>query len=492
MHCGFNLLYNDMQNVVLIVILLGFTTVVVHSSEYEPKPLPATAQTMRRKYEGETLEFHRDTLGRDFMRQGSRDPRWDAQAVEFLEKCALAWSKADSISTARLIADGQAVLALGCDDPMVQCGLAYALQDVERYAEAVPLYEEAGKSFAKHPYTAFRRAQCSMQVMECYEALYGPVVESWSKEVYEKSNGHYQAALAEGLASLDDACFKNRERILYDEVNRYFSTHAKCRAEMVRRLATHSDRPGFSPWLQNLFIGTNEIDIAWRKRGSGWSNDVTEEGWKGFKEHLAIARQRLTKAYDMHPNLPYAAAEMVAVSMADGGDPERMWFDRAIAADIECQWAYSSYAVSLSSRWGGSKEQMLDFADECLATKRFDTWVPFQYFITWRIMVQNEENWDLAMFRGSPRIYKSMLELWNGYIEYARKHDPAKVDWYESKRIALAYSYGDMDSAKTWRRQFAGHFFTESLESYFFYYDKNTTAMDDIEELAQQADSESP
>ena len=38
--------------------------------------------------------------------------------------------------------------------------------------------------------------------------------------------------------------------------------------------------------VQLLIEGTFYIDYAWEARGIGFSNDVSEEGWKLFKERL--------------------------------------------------------------------------------------------------------------------------------------------------------------------------------------------------------------
>jgi hypothetical protein len=469
--------------------------VSAHSSDYQPKLLPATAQTMRQKYKVEMLEFQRDTLARDYEVQGAKDAKWDAQAISYLEQCAMAWSGKASIPAAQSIEAGKRVLALGCDDPVVGYCLGHAFQDAERFAEALPIYAGASKSFRSHPYSAYRRAQCSIRIMECHLEIYGPLVDRFPPDVSRDSNEHYRFALETGVAALTEDCFKGRERLLYNEVSNYFPTYPSSQGEMLRRLATFADRPGFDPWLQDLLIGANELDVAWKKRGSRWNQAPTPEQTQNLNEHLALVRRRLTVAYDMHPEFPFAAAEMIEVSMAERSREERMWLDRAVAADFECGRAYKNYLFSLAPMWGGGKEKILAFGEECLATKRFDTQVPYQYLEAWRTVFLYSENrlnddkhWMLASFRSSERNYRNMLDLWQGYIDYANSHDAAKLDWYESMRVATAYAYGDRASAGRWRKEMKGHFFASSLEVFRFNYDDNTAAIDDIEELARQPD----
>ncbi|MBC8011087.1 MAG: hypothetical protein H7067_13440, partial [Burkholderiales bacterium] len=39
-------------------------------------------------------------------------------------------------------------------------------------------------------------------------------------------------------------------------------------------------------WLHHVLLGEHHINLAWKARGGGFSNTVSDEGWKGFREHL--------------------------------------------------------------------------------------------------------------------------------------------------------------------------------------------------------------
>ena len=84
-----------------------------------------------------------------------------------------------------------------------------------------------------------------------------------------------------------------------------------------------------------VFKGRFYADYAWDARGNGYADTVTEEGWKGFHERLAVAAEALSKAYALDPGSPAASTEMIKVMMGEGGGRERMevWFRRAMAAD---------------------------------------------------------------------------------------------------------------------------------------------------------------
>src|SRR5260370_40339383 len=72
---------------------------------------------------------------------------------------------------------------------------------------------------------------------------------------------------------------------------------------------------------------------------------------------------------------------MVEVAMGQS-EPEqmRLWFDRAIAAQIDIPLAWSSMRWALRPRWFGSLDALLALGVKAVDTKRFDTDVPRMFF----------------------------------------------------------------------------------------------------------------
>src|SRR5690606_9898351 len=70
------------------------------------------------------------------------------------------------------------------------------------------------------------------------------------------------------------------------------------------------------PWLINMMRGELEIVLAWKARGGGWANTVTEQGWEEFFRQLENARGHLAAAHAAHPEFPEAATKMITVAMA--------------------------------------------------------------------------------------------------------------------------------------------------------------------------------
>jgi len=127
--------------------------------------------------------------------------------------------------------------------------------------------------------------------------------------------------------------------------------------------------------LPHLAQGTFFVNYAWDARGTGWASTVTEEGWARFRERLNVAKQSLSKAYEINPSDPRAATEMITVTRALSYDREQMekWFKRAIDADPRCYDAYKRKLTYLMPKWGGSRDEMFAFARECAANSPPDS-----------------------------------------------------------------------------------------------------------------------
>jgi Flp pilus assembly protein TadD len=137
------------------------------------------------------------------------------------------------------------------------------------------------------------------------------------------------------------------------------------------------------PWLKHMMLGHKHDFLGWQSRGIRLASMVTPEGWKGFQEHLTLAAEHLTKAWELDKKVPYAASTMISVAGGAeiGGVSAREWFDRAVEARMDYYQAYSSFFNYLQPKWGGSYPALRQFLDECAATKRNDTDVPFKFIL---------------------------------------------------------------------------------------------------------------
>lgn len=183
------------------------------------------------------------------------------------------------------------------------------------------------------------------------------------------------------------------------------------------------DTPGVNPWMREMLLGRYHAALAWYHRGGGFANTVTPEGAAKFEENLRLATRHYTAAWELHHEWSEAAAEMIGVSMglADAKLSPRAWFDRAVAGEVDYLPAYRSMLWALRPRWGGSHEAMYGFGLECLATRRFDTDVPFQ-LIQALLDIQSESSNVAAMWQ-RPDVYQNVKTACEGM-----EHEPSRAD----------------------------------------------------------------
>ena len=109
---------------------------------------------------------------------------------------------------------------------------------------------------------------------------------------------------------------------------------------------------------------------GYEARGEGYSNTVTEEGWKLFTKRIAIARAILKEASGLKAKCPEWYAVMHAVIRDEGGEraEETAIFEQAIAFEPLYYYFYRSRAIFLLPKWHGEDGETERFADE-ISTK---------------------------------------------------------------------------------------------------------------------------
>jgi GYF domain 2 len=201
-------------------------------------------------------------------------------------------------------------------------------------------------------------------------------------------------------------------------------------------------------WLALVLEGQRQVNDAWKVRGGGYANTVTEEAWKGFAERLGLAQRALTRAWKLRPELPIAPAMMIRVAMGESSVEEmRTWFDRAVAAQIDYPLAWSSMRWGLRPRWFGSLEAMEAFGATGVNTRRFDTDVPRMYYDT---MADYEAEMSAPIgthYYNRPEVWPVMQRMYEGYIAEPSQREN-QAGW-RTAYASAAYLAGKYDVART-------------------------------------------
>ncbi len=215
-------------------------------------------------------------------------------------------------------------------------------------------------------------------------------------------------------------------------------------------------------WVRQTIVGRSEVTVAWNFRTSNWGAKVTEEGWKGFSEHLDKARTALVEAWKDNPKAPFAAEDMITLIMAgkgEKGETLRLWFDRAIAAQCDFNPAYRSLLYAYQPRWGGSHELMLAFGKACVATKRYDLDIPVVFTRAANDIVSEIGDW--REFYRRPDIAKTLIELSEGFVsEPSRKY---QLGMRQSFLAMNAWLVGDNKRAASALAALGGPLHSETL-----------------------------
>jgi len=180
------------------------------------------------------------------------------------------------------------------------------------------------------------------------------------------------------------------------------------------------DDKNVDPWLISMFAGRNAIELAWTYRGGGVASTVESKDWEEFYSYLKEADKHLTGAWEIYPEYPEAASNMITVIMGGDnsfGETERFWFDRAVEAQMDYAPAYESFLLSMMPRWGGSHDLMEAFGIECLETARFDTDVPLFYLYTLREIAGDQPNNRWREIFRKPGISENLDRLFDGLIK---------------------------------------------------------------------------
>jgi hypothetical protein len=420
------------------ITVLLFLLVLAHmsSTAAPPRPIPsgATAAT------GATLPaqlaaFHQRIIVGAYKRVGVHNPAWDEAAVRYLDDYIRAIDRLPNAPEySALVPRGKALVEAGCNDPQVLYVYGTALHQTERFAEAEAILRRAVTGFDAGTHPRLRARLAPRRLLEVCEATGGGKPEErarWAELAIRWT--------AEGLA--DGSVQQDESRLALLELEKNWAPfYADRFPKIAAALAAH---PAADPYVVNLLKGRDAAARGWTARGT--VREPTAEAMKAFREGMAVARACFSEAWKAHPEYPEAAAAMIPLAMAGvagRGETPRLWFDRAVAAQIDYLPAYAAYREALAPRWGGSAEALYAFALECLRTRRFDTDVPMEFFTTLRAI--ETLTGDRAYWR-KLEAYLGMKGLCDGYAKSGRGGDAA---WYRTLCAAAAWYNGNYGEAR--------------------------------------------
>lgn len=326
--------------------------------------------------------------------------------------------------------------APGFEDPLVLTAIGASCSETH---EASRRYERAWTGFKdpKHSkYRAYPRFFLDVQLASRVEND-RQRLEALGSDALDK----LQQALGDSSIGPDDQA--EMAEILLNGWGSTFFYHYQPRICEIARGGGKSCQ-----WLSLLLDGQYQINEAWRSRGGGYANTVTEQGWTGFREHLASARKSLTKAWHLRPDLPQAPARMIYVALGDSGVEEmRLWFDRALDAQIDYPDAWIQMRWGLRPRWYGNLEAMLALGVTAVKTRRFDTDVPRKIMDSVSDVASESQLAPGEHIYGRSDIWPYLQQMYEGYIGAIT--NAYERDGWRGAYAVVAYFAGKYDVSRT-------------------------------------------
>jgi hypothetical protein len=163
-----------------------------------------------------------------------------------------------------------------------------------------------------------------------------------------------QAAYPQAELLVSQASDANRERLIYG-----FATHP----QSVPLAATWAKARPQSATAHTL-LGASMIVSGWTVRGGGYAGDVDASAWQPFLDSLRSAEEPLHLASRLDPAAAEPFSWLILAGVGRGAAPAELqgWFAQATARQPLHWPAYRKYFMACTEKWGGSHDQMFEFA----------------------------------------------------------------------------------------------------------------------------------
>jgi hypothetical protein len=396
------------------------------------RPLPVTTNT---RTEADVRKRSREFRVRQYVegyrKNANHSAPWDAQAEQLLESwIAINYGGETNLPSPQELGDKLAALP-GCNEPLVLTAAAANALEVH---EKIRRLERALAGYDKSRHKGYPKFYAAVTLGTELGDRSGRL-----RSLDDAAMGYFTAAFADGSFEPRD-----EEEIAEVLMNGWARAFFRRNGAAVQQVA--GGARGFD-WLALVLEGEYEINEAWRARGGGYANTVTDKGWQDFAAHLAKAQSALTRAWKQQPRRPWAATRMVTVSMGTAGAEEmRTWFDWAVEAQIDYPQAWSDMRWGLRPRWHGSHEALLALGVRAVDTKRFDTDVPRKLFDCISDIESELELPPGQHIYGRADVWPDVQRMYEGYVA-----EPSQEKWrrgWRSTYAAVAFLGGHTDVAR--------------------------------------------
>ena len=387
------------------------------------------------------LKWAQRTMLNSYTDAGRHAPRWDAAARAFIVRALPWWAGCRDVpaAAADLVPQADETLKLGCNDPLVLylAGKVKAAADRES-ADASGLLSRAVEGFRDSAYPRGVACVAAADFVEDCERRRDGTGQSNAAKTYWLA--WFKQSLRDGSYPLEDQSVLADQLAIGRGANLFEANRAAC----CLALDAAGERY-VAPWLRLWLSGVRHLADAWTARGGDVASNVTKDGWRGFAQGLALARRDLVVSWQLDPHRPEAATTMIAVVMGEHDthhENERLWFDRAVTAELDYHPAYQKMMWALYPRWGGSHRAMTAFGEACARTNFCNTGVPLEFH--YALLSMGWDEGDSAFAFNDPQLYKILENVFASYEAYPPQagHRVLFHSWH-ARAAALSGHYAE-------------------------------------------------
>ncbi|MGA3285619.1 MAG: TlpA disulfide reductase family protein [Verrucomicrobiota bacterium] len=365
------------------------------------------------------------TLVEPYEKAGHTSPKWDEPAKRALTEYARTRSQCtESNEDWGLIIStncGGAVDA-GCDDPLIRyLYIRFCMNQTNSPKAFADAFCKAARDVNQSSYPSIRKFYASLRAVQQLYYAFGAKADRSAVQAAGGGIKNYLVnAIRDETMPLEEAYDACHEGIVI-----YRGT---------QNLYEEIEKPLFDRWPDKseiwLLKGEAYTEKAWQARGSGYADAVTKQGWGMFSNHLAIAENALTNAWNLNPNDERIPLKMLTVELGQGQGRDRMeiWFNRAMAIDPNDYDACKAKLYYLEPKWYGSADDLLGFGWECAQSKAWRGKVPLILLDAHEAICRYLDDSEKTNYWKQPDVWLDIQVAFDRFFEL----NPDAIDWYHN------------------------------------------------------------
>ncbi len=166
-------------------------------------------------------------------------------------------------------------------------------------------------------------------------------------------------------------------------------------------------------------LAAAQLQYAWRARGGGYADKVTDDGWRVFQQRAEMAAKTLMDASSLPVKCPewFLTTQLTARALGQSKEVQTAIFEKAIAFEPDYQYFYRAQAEMLMPKWEGEEGEMAAFAQQAadrIGGKKGDM-IYFQIAVFLNCGCDNDRGLNGLSW---PRIKRGYTDLEEQYGEF--------------------------------------------------------------------------